>query len=136
MKKKKSEKTKKNYMKRFGNWIKSSFYEILYLILIMGLWTYIVINWDRCISMKFFEQFDGNNILFLVGIVLIILFFYDVEAKGFKFSRKKYENMNKEFQNADLNYQRNQLNASSEQITKIQTEGENGNEQTRKTDSN
>lgn len=136
MKKKEKTRPPKNYMKRFRTWIKSNLYEILYSLLIIGLWIYIIINWNKCISMKFFEQFDGNNILFLVGIVLIILFFYDVEAKDFKFKRKKYEIMNKEFQSADVNYQRNQLNISSAQIPKTENEGDSNNEQSRKTDSN
>ncbi|MCI8285346.1 MAG: hypothetical protein HFE90_08815 [Firmicutes bacterium] len=38
--------------------------------------------------MRFFNKFDGNNILFFVWIALIILYFYDVEAKGWKFHRK------------------------------------------------
>ena len=132
--KKKNKTPKKNYLKRFWDWIKLNLYEIFYILLIIGLWIYIIINWDKCISMKFFEQFDGNNILFLVGIILVILFFYDVEAKDFKFRRKKYENMSRQLQNADVSHQRNQLMASSMQSLKTEIEGDDGNEQSRKTD--
>ena len=26
---------------------------------------YIILNWEKCISMKFFSNFDGNNVLFV-----------------------------------------------------------------------
>ena len=81
----------KGFFKRLVKWIQLHIYGILYFILIVTLSVYIVLNWDKCISMKFFEQFDGNNILFLVWIALLILFFYDVEAKDLKFHRKKFE---------------------------------------------
>lgn len=75
----------KGWIKHFFTFIRVHIYQILYLIVLAILWVYICNNWDKCVSMKFFEQFDGNNILFLVGIAMVIAFFYDVEAKGFKF---------------------------------------------------
>ena len=48
-------------------------YNILYIALLAVLWRYIILNWEKCISMQFFSQFDGNNILFLVGIALVTL---------------------------------------------------------------
>lgn len=56
----------KSIFKRFINWVKLRIYEILYVLLLMVLSGYIVVNWEKCITMKFFEQFDGNNILFLI----------------------------------------------------------------------
>lgn len=76
-------------MQKFRSCIKRNKYEILYFILLAALTKYITCNWNTCISMQFFSHFDGNNILFLVWIALIILYFYDVEAKGFKFHWKK-----------------------------------------------
>ncbi len=111
-------------IRHFFTLIKVHIYQILYVLVLIGLWTYIIINWDKCISMKFFDKFDGNNILFLFGIVWVVFFFYDVEAKDFKFQRKKNDQLNKELQNAEVDFQHNQLNASVDQTS----EGENNNE--------
>ena len=93
---------------------------------------YILLNWDKCISMKFFEQFDGNNILFLVWIALIILFFYDIEAKDMKFHRKKIEDTQKQLAEADNAFQQNQINNLREslhsQIVTETNERNNGND--------
>ena len=53
--------------------------------------------------MQFFSQFDGNNILFLVGLALIILPFckLKIEIKDVKMEAE----MLRELQNADLNYE-------------------------------
>lgn len=100
----------KESIKRFIDWIRLRIYGILYFILIVTLSVYIVLNWDKCLSMKFFEQFDGNNILFLVWIALLILFFYDIEAKDMKFHRKRIEDTKKQFAEADSVFQQNQIN--------------------------
>ena len=60
--------------------------------------------------MTFFEQFDGNNILFLIWIVLLILPFYDVEAKGWKFRKKGIEDTRKLFENAENNFMQERIN--------------------------
>lgn len=92
------------------NWIKLRIYEILYIALLMLLSAYILVNWEICVTMTFFEQFDGNNILFLIWIVLLILPFYDVEAKGWKFRKKGIEDTRKQFENAESNFRQNQIN--------------------------
>lgn len=99
----------KNMFKRLLKWVKLHIYEILYIALLITLSSYIFINWGKCITMKFFEQFDGNNILFLVWIVLIILPFYDVEAKGWKFRRKGIEDTRKKLADADFVFLENQI---------------------------
>lgn len=66
-------------------------YTVFYLILIGILTKYICEHWEACISMQFFSQFDGNNILFLVWIAAIMLFFYDIEIKESKFHRRSIE---------------------------------------------
>ena len=100
----------KNIFKRFKNWIKNYIYGILYIALLMILSGYIFVNWNKCISMKFFERFDGNNILFLVWIALLILSFYDIEAKGWKFRRKGIEETKNKFDIAKISYEQEQLN--------------------------
>lgn len=118
----------KELFKRLWKWIKLHIYGILYFILIVILSTYIVLNWDKCISMKFFEQFDGNNILFLVWIALLILFFYDVEAKDFKFHRRKNENMGRQFQNIENAYNNSQAITLPVHVTTNEREEENSDE--------
>lgn len=54
--------------------------------------------------MQFFTKFDGNNILFLVWIACILLFFYDIEAKGWKFHLKGNEEMQQQFACAESTY--------------------------------
>ena len=50
---------------------------------------YVLRNWEKCISMEFFKSFNGNNILFIVWILMIIFTIYDIEIKGFKMSERK-----------------------------------------------
>lgn len=100
----------KEGIKKIVKLVKLHIYEIFYFILIIILSKYIILNWNDCISMKFFDEFDGNNILFLVWIALIILFFYDIEAKDFKFHRKKFEITLEQFANADSAFRQTQIN--------------------------
>ena len=76
--------------------------------------------------MTFFEQFDGNNILFLIWIVLLILPFYDVEAKGWKFRKKGIEDTRKLYENADLNYIQEQINNLRDTIQSQNSDGMDG----------
>lgn len=99
-----------NMFKRLIKWIKLRIYEILYIVLLAILSSYILINWKICVTMTFFEQFDGNNILFLIWIVLLILPFYDVEAKGWKFRKKGIEDTRKLFENAENNFMQERIN--------------------------
>lgn len=94
----------KNIFLKVLKFIKFRIYEILYIGLLGLLSVYVVIHWEECIAMTFFDQFDGNNILFLVWIVLIILLFYDVEAKGWKFRKKRAEDTLREYNNAEITY--------------------------------
>lgn len=100
----------KNILKGFIKWLKIHIYEILYIILLLILSTYILVNWEKCITMKFFEQFNGNNILFLIWIMLFILPFYDIEAKGWKLRRKRTEDARREFEYAERDFMQNQIN--------------------------
>ncbi len=99
-----------NMFKKLIKWIKLRIYEILYIVLLVILSSYILINWEVCVTMNFFEQFDGNNILFLIWIVLLILPFYDVEAKGWKFRKKGIEDTRKLFENAESNFMQERIN--------------------------
>lgn len=100
----------KKVFKIIMHWIKLHIYEISYIVLLMILTSYILINWETCVTMTFFEQFDGNNILFLIWIMLLILPFFDVEAKGWKFRKKGIEDTRKLFENAESDFRQNQIN--------------------------
>lgn len=100
---------------RIKDCIKLNIYTILYIGLILALTHYIFCNWEKCISMQFFSQFDGNNILFLIWIASIFLFFYDVEAKGWKFRRKGIEEANRQIKEKD--YER-QLKQREEEVNR------------------
>lgn len=64
---------------------------IFHAIILICLTCYVISNWEKCISMQFFSQFNGNNILFLVWIIDILLFFYEVEIKEGKLHKRKIE---------------------------------------------
>lgn len=101
----------------FKDWITTNIYTILYLGLIGILTKYIFCNWEKCISMQFFSRFDGNNILFLVWLLLIILPFYDIEGKGIKVHRKEMKRMEdaeKKIQNKEAEYQLEKLESERE----------------------
>ncbi|MCM1212250.1 MAG: hypothetical protein NC318_11660 [Blautia sp.] len=116
----------KNVVKRFINWIKLRIYEVLYIALLIILSAYILINWEVCVTMTFFDQFDGNNILFLIWIVLLILPFYDVEAKGWKFRKKGIEDTRKQYETAESNFMQNQINNIIDSMQSQNSEETNG----------
>lgn len=82
---------KPNWLQRVAHFVWVRIYTVLYIAILWKLSEYIFNNWEKCISMKLFSQFDGNNILFLVWIVAIALFFYDIEIKEGKFHRRNIE---------------------------------------------
>lgn len=98
---------KKNFWKHF--------YASIHIIVFFSLSGYVLLNWETCISMQFFSRFDGNNILFLVWIILIFLLIYEVEGKGFKVAKRKQEETQQSLNEADLKYK---LDAMAERIKK------------------
>jgi hypothetical protein len=95
----------KPWYERLGKWVSAHSYNILYGVLLIALSRYILTHWDECISMQFFSCFDGNNILFLVWIILIVLPFYSIEGKGFKLKIRGIERATEKIQDADLQYE-------------------------------
>lgn len=90
--------------KQFWDCLKRYIYQILYVIMLGVLWTYIVLNWEKCVSMQFFSQFDGNNILFLAGILLIILPFYEVEGNGIKIRKAGTKELEKDLKKRRIRF--------------------------------
>jgi hypothetical protein len=92
--------------KQFWDCLKRYIYQMLYVIMLGVLWTYIVLNWEKCVSMQFFSQFDGNNILFLAGILLIILPFYEVEGNGIKIRKAGTKELEKDLKKEESDFQK------------------------------
>lgn len=88
-------------------------YTVFHIITFVCLTFYVFVNWEKCVSMQFFSQFNGNNILFLVWISLIFLIIYDVEGKGVKIAKRKQEEDRQNLSTAELKYK---LDAMQEQI--------------------
>lgn len=80
-------------------------YGVFHSIIFICLTDYVLRNWGKCISMQFFLQFNGDNILFLVWIADILLFFYDVEIKEGKLHRRNIEEAKKKLQDKDVELQ-------------------------------
>lgn len=109
--------------RRLGNYISKHRYMVLYLIILGCLTVYIIKNWSECTAMQFFSSFDGDNILFLVWIVLIVLVFYDVEAKDTKIHVKKVvdEQAQRELANKEYIVNMLQMKAENRNIDKNRT---------------
>lgn len=107
--------------KGFLNWFITYLTTILYVFILAILWTYIILNWEKCISMQFFSKFDGNNILFLVGILLTMLPFYEIEGKGIKLHRINLKSMGEELKGAESKYQEKSIEI---QMDKLQSQAE------------
>ncbi len=115
-----------NKWKRFINGIKLYLHEIMYFVLLVILTRYILLHWEECIAMQFFEKFDGNNILFLIWLALLILPFYDVEAKGWKLRRKIIKDTEKQYENAESDFIQNQIDGLRENMQSQNLEEING----------
>ena len=89
---------------------------IFHWMVLIVLTVYIIKNWDLCISMQFFSEFNGNNILFFVWIVLLFLMLYDVEAKGVKL--KKHE-LKEDLDIMDLQHRINAMTQTINQASNI-----------------
>lgn len=115
----------KNVIKKCMIWLKNNYKTLLYVILLTILSAYIIINWNKCISMKFFDQFDGNNILFLIWIILLVLEFHDIESKDFKI----HKNMQKDLLDAKDDFEQKKKNKNESNNNSKKNDEENNNEQ-------
>lgn len=100
------QKPKECFIKRIGKGIIRYYRNILYVVIVFILWGYLIYNWEKCISMQFFDQFDGNNILFLVGIAFLVLPFFrlKIEGKNIKIQAEMQREMQFDYQNAASDY--------------------------------
>ena len=100
----------------------SSRYAIFHFVAFVCLTIYVLANWGKCISMQFLTQFDGNNILFIVWIILSFLIIYEVEGKGVKIARHKQEEDQQNLNTTQLKYKidamQKQINSSNPNLDK------------------
>ena len=59
--------------KSFRIYMKNHIYITYSICTFIALSAYVIFNWEECTEMQFFNSFDGNNVLFLVWV---LLFFY------------------------------------------------------------
>ena len=101
------------WYKKIGRLLGRYFHDFFHVITFLALTLYVIKNWDSCISMQFFSSFDGDNILFLVWIILTLLIIYEVEGKGIKLRKRKQEKDREAIDNAKYLYT---LNTMSQQL--------------------
>lgn len=111
---------------RVKGWYLRNLKNIFWIILTI----YVFLNWEKCISMEFFKNFNGNNILFIVWLLMIIFDIYDIEIKGFKMSKRKHKidiaNFQYEMNNTKVNLE-NCQNEIDNVKQKIEESGKNQN---------
>ena len=104
------------WYKKLWKWLLKQRSIIFHWIILIVLTVYIIRNWDSCISMQFFSNFNGNNILFFVWIILIFLMLYDVEAKGVKLKKRELK------EELDIIDMQHRINAMSHTINQVSDE--------------
>lgn len=97
---------------------------IFYWAVLIILSIYVIKNWNTCISMQFFSNFDGNNILFILWLVLIFLMLYDIEAKDIKL---KQHRLKEDIDNANMLHDINALSEIINQSSQLNQNGEQEN---------
>lgn len=96
---------------RLKAWWIRNFKNIFWLILTI----YVLRNWEKCISMEFFKSFNGNNILFIVWILMIIFTIYDIKIKGFQVN-ERYEAKQQQMEILNKIYEHEMMNKKWKKI--------------------
>ena len=86
--------------KRVWNWWLHYNNVVFYWAALIVLTIYILINWKSCISMQFFQQFNGNNILFLCWLLMIFLKIFKIKVKDVEIFR----NLQNDYMMADMQH--------------------------------
>lgn len=98
-------------------------YEPLHLLILACLTAYVLINWNKCISMQLFDDFNGDNILFVVWITALFLLIYRVRIKDVEIFKRVFE-LEKEYSYEDLKYKIQQRENLSEQMKALNNQKE------------
>lgn len=86
--------------KRVWNWWLHYNNVVFYWAALIVLTIYILINWKICISMQFFQEFNGNNILFLCWLLMIFLKIFKIKVKDVEIFR----NLQNDYMMADMKH--------------------------------
>ncbi len=119
------------WYKKAKNWIYKNAINIFHWFVIICLTAYVLAHWTACISMQFFNSFNGNNILFIAWLILIFLMIYDIEGKGFKISKhkqkeiqEKMDEINQRYSLETMSQRINDMTASESTETQSHEEGD------------
>lgn len=83
-----------------------------YMLVFLATTIYVLVNFEVCIDLSFTEVFNGNNLIFLFWLVLIIFPMFD-SFEGFGVSIKKRK-QNKEEDFLTSEYHNNLIHAQKE----------------------
>lgn len=85
-------------MKKILCYIKVFFSRNWYWILIIASTVYVIFNWPDCIDFEFFDDFQGDNLVFVLWAILLLLPLFDkLEIMGVNV---KFNIQNKESEKA------------------------------------
>ena len=99
-------------MKSLGVSIRNRLVDYWYMLVFLATTIYVLANFKVCIDLSFTEDFNGNNLIFLFWLVLIIFPMFD-SFEGFGISIKKRK-QNKEEDFLTNEYHNNLIHAQKE----------------------
>lgn len=84
-----------NRMKRLILKVRNRLVDYWYVLVLFVTTIYVISNFNYCIDLHFTEEFNGNNLIFLFWLILIIFPMFD-GFEGFGISIKKRKQEKKE----------------------------------------
>lgn len=99
-------------LKPLGTSIRNHLVDYWYVLVFVVTTVYVLMNFCDCIDLSFTEDFNGNNLIFLFWLLLIILPMFE-SFEGFGISIKKRKQEKKE-DSLTSEYHNNLINAKEE----------------------
>lgn len=99
-------------LKLLGTSIRNHLVDYWYVLVFVVTTVYVLMNFCDCIDLSFTEDFNGNNLIFLFWLLLIILPMFE-SFEGFGISIKKRKQEKKE-DSLTSEYHNNLINAQEE----------------------
>lgn len=99
-------------LKLLGTSIRNHLVDYWYVLVFVVTTVYVLMNFCDCIDLSFTEDFNGNNLIFLFCLLLIILPMFE-SFEGFGISIKKRKQEKKE-DSLTSEYHNNLINAKEE----------------------
>ena len=82
-------------LKSLGVSIRNGLVDYWYVLVFLVTTIYVLSNFKVCIDLSFTEDFNGNNLVFLFWLVLIVFpLFESFEGFGISIKKRKQENIN------------------------------------------